>query len=194
VTRRAPAVWPVALGAVLLTACTLGAPESGLPGGAISIETVPLIAAGDRDPAPAVCGQVVTGGAAAGGAAAEEEICLADFAGTPVLVNFWASWCGPCAREIPELVDVAAAYEGRLQVLGVNVQDSRTNARSFERDQGVDYPSLFDPGATIASRFEGIAPQALPSTILVDAEQQVAVRLFGAVSRDQLEPYLAELT
>jgi thiol-disulfide isomerase/thioredoxin len=173
-----------ALAAVLaLAGCTLGAPESGLPGGAISIETVPLIADGQRPAAPEVCGETTDGG----------ELCLADFAGTPVLVNFWASWCGPCAREIPDLVEVAAAYDGDLQVLGVNVQDTLTNARSFERDQSVTYPSLHDPAATIASRFEGVAPQALPSTVLVDADGDVAVRLFGAVRRDQLEPYLDEL-
>lgn len=173
-----------ALSGLLLTGCTLGTPESGLPAGAINIDTVPLIDVSAREAAPDVCGEDLDGA----------PVCLADFAGTPVLVNFWASWCGPCAREIPELVDVAEQYDGDLQVLGVNVQDTLTNARSFERDQAVTYPSLFDPGAEIASRFEGIAPQALPSTILVDADQRVAVRLFGAVSRAQLQPYLEALT
>ncbi len=168
---------------LLLGACSLGTPEGGRPGGAINIESVPLIDAVDREAAPDVCGDVVDGGL----------LCLADYAGTPLLVNFWASWCGPCAREIPELVDVAANYEGRLQLVGVNVQDSIANARSFERDQGVTYPSLFDPGATIAAGFGGIAPAALPSTILLDADHRVAVRLFGAVSRAQLDPYLKEL-
>jgi thiol-disulfide isomerase/thioredoxin len=177
--RRAVAV----LLAALLPACTLASPEAGLPVGAINIDTVPLVAEADREPAPDVCGET-TGG---------DQLCLADFAGTPVLVNFWASWCGPCAREIPDLVAVSEDYEGRLQVLGVNVQDTLTNARSFERDQGVGYPSLHDQGAVITSRFEGVAPQALPSTVLVDDQQRVAVRLFGAVRRDQLEPYLEEL-
>ncbi|WP_370328272.1 TlpA family protein disulfide reductase [Euzebya sp.] len=167
----------------LLAGCTLGVAENSPGGGAINIETVPLVDVAERQPAPDVCGETLEG----------DELCLADLTGTPVLVNFWASWCGPCAAEVPELVDVADAYDGQVSVIGVNTQDSRTNARSFERDQGVDYPSFFDPGAAIAAQFGGIAPEALPSTILVDADGGIAVRLLGAVSRPQLEPYLAEL-
>lgn len=170
--------------ALLLAGCTLGVAENTPGGGAINIDTVPLIDAADREAAPDVCGETLDG----------DDLCLEDFAGTPVLVNFWASWCGPCAREVPELVDVADAYAGEVHVVGVNTQDTRTNARSFERDQDVDYPSFFDPGAIIAAEFGGIAPSALPSTILVDADGRTAVTLLGAVSRAQLEPYLAELT
>lgn len=169
---------------MVLTGCTLGAPENNPGGGAINIDTVPLTALADRRPAPAVCGQTIAG----------DELCLADLADRPVLVNFWGSWCGPCAREIPELVALGDDYGDALSIVGVNEQDTRVNARSFERDQGVDYPSWFDEGAVIAAQFGGIAPEALPSTILLDAEHRVAVTLLGAVSRGQLEPYLQALT
>jgi thiol-disulfide isomerase/thioredoxin len=169
---------------VMLSGCTLGTQENNPGGGAISIDTVPLIAEDEREPAPDVCGETLQG----------DPLCLEDLAGTPVLVNFWGSWCGPCAREIPELIGVAEDYGDDLQVIGVNEQDTLVNARSFERDQGVNYPSLFDDGAVIAAQFGGIAPEALPSTILLDAEQRVAVRLFGAVRREQLQPYLDALT
>lgn len=173
---------------LLLAGCTLG-PRENLPGGgAINIGTVPLIDVADRAPAPEACGQVV-----AGPAVQEADLCLADLGGGPTLVNFWASWCGPCAAEVPELIDVAANYDGEVELLGVNLQDTATNARSFERDQQVTYPSLFDRGAAIAAAFGGIAPEALPSTILIDGEGRVAVRLFGAVTGDILEPYLDAL-
>ncbi len=177
-----PAALLLAL-AVLLAGCTLGTQENNPGGGAINIGTVPLIPAAERDPAPTVCGPTVDG----------DDLCLADSAGMPVLVNFWGSWCGPCAREIPELVAVAEEYDGRLQLIGVNEQDTLVNARSFERDQSVNYPSWFDDSAEIAAAFGGIAPEALPSTILLDRDHRVAVRLFGAVSRDQLQPYLDAL-
>ncbi len=181
-SRRAPAASLLAF-VVFLAGCTLGTQENNPGGGAINFETVPLIAADDRDPAPQVCGQTVDGA----------DLCLADFSGMPVLVNFWGSWCGPCAREIPELVAVADEYSDRLQLIGVNEQDTLVNARSFERDQSVNYPSWFDDTAEIAAAFGGIAPEALPSTILLDREHRVAVRLFGAVSRAQLQPYLDAL-
>lgn len=169
--------------AVLLGGCTLGVAENTPGGGAININSMPLIAPDDREPAPEVCGETIDG----------DRLCLADLPATPVLVNFWASWCGPCAREVPALVALADDYGDAIQVVGVNEEDTRVNARSFERDQGVDYPSWFDEGAVIAASFGGVAPEALPSTILLDGEHRIAVRLLGAVSRAQLEPYLDEL-
>ncbi|CAN5173190.1 TlpA disulfide reductase family protein [soil metagenome] len=167
----------------LLAGCTLGVSENEPGGGAINITTVPLIAVGDRAPGPGVCGETLD----------DDDLCLEALSGSPTLVNFWASWCGPCAREVPELIDIATEYDGRAHLVGVNAQDSRTNARSFERDQGVNYPSLFDDDSSIAAAFGGIAPEALPSTILLDAESRVAVRIFGAVSAATLRPYLDAL-
>lgn len=170
--------------ALLAGGCTLGAPEDAAPGGGvINTALVPLIPPEEREPAPEVVSETTAG----------EPLALADFAGRPVLVNFWASWCGPCATEVPELVEVAAEHGDEIAVVGVNVRDSRSNARSFERDQGVTYPSFFDDAAAIAAAFGGIAPEALPSTILLDAEHRIAVRLFGAVTRSQLEPYVEDL-
>lgn len=168
---------------VFLTGCTLGTAENDPGGGAINITSVPLIEPAERVEGPEACGVTLQG----------EDLCVADLTGTPTLVNFWASWCGPCATEVPELVEVATAYEGRVDLVGVNIEDTETNARSFERDQRVNYPSLYDRGALIAAQFGGIAPEALPSTILLDADGRVAVRLFGAVSQATLVPYLEAL-
>ena len=169
--------------AMLLAGCTLGTGENTPGAGAISLETLPLIAEGDRQPAPDSCGQTLQ----------DADLCIADLGGSPTLVNFWASWCGPCATEVPQLVELAERYADRVDLVGVNLQDSLVNARSFERDQQVNYPSIFDSGAVIAAAFGGIAPEALPSTILLDAEGRVAVRIFGAVSAAALEPYLDSL-
>ena len=143
-----------------------------------------VFAVEDRQAAPAVTGTTLDG----------DELALADLDG-PVLVNFWASWCGPCVREAPHLVAVAEEYGPRgLHVVGVNVKDSSTvNARSFERDHAIPYPSWHDESASIAASFGGIGPGALPSTILLDADHRVAVRLFGAVTAMQLAPHLEGL-
>lgn len=81
-----------------------------------------------------------------------------------------------------------------VHVVGVNVKDqSVANAKSFERDHGITYPSWHDEAAVIAASFGGIGPAALPSTILLDADHRVAVRLFGAVTARQLAPHLEGL-
>lgn len=181
-SRRMPAALLLAF-VVLLPGCTLGLGEAEAGGGVRNPGGADLIPVADREPAPDVCGETTEG----------DALCLAELAGTPTLVNFWASWCGPCAAEIPELVDVDEAYGGQVALVGVNLKDSLVNARSFERDQAVTYPSLYDDTSAIAGAFGGIAPEALPSTILLDDQHRVALRLFGAVTRPQLEPLLDEL-
>lgn len=175
-------LWLCVLLAVALTACgTAGGQESSVSGRYVDGAGTVVFDPGEREPAPPVSGPTLDG----------DELSLADLDG-PVLVNFWASWCGPCVREAPHLAAVAEQYADRgLHVVGVNVKDqSLANARSFERDHGIPYPSWHDEAASIAASFGGIGPAALPSTILLDADHRVAVRLFGAVTAMQLAPHL----
>jgi thiol-disulfide isomerase/thioredoxin len=137
----------------------------------------------DRAAAPAIEGETLHG----------EQLALADIDG-PVVVNFWASWCGPCVKEAPELANVARAYEDQgITVLGVNVKDSAVNARRFEADLGIPFPSWFDPASEIAAAFGGIGPAALPTTLVLDEDHRVAARLFGSVTFTQLRSYLDPL-
>jgi thiol-disulfide isomerase/thioredoxin len=160
--------------ALLVAGCS-GAAQ-GTPGDFIagdgSSATIPV---DDRQPAPVVEGTTLDG----------DKLDLADLPG-PVVVNFWASWCGPCAKEAPALGNVAKAYDGRVAFVGVNVKDRPAAALNFERDFDVEYPSWEDEAAAIAASFGGIGPAALPSTIVLDAEHRVAARLFGAVDEPQL--------
>lgn len=165
-----------ALAALLLVAgCSAGASGdtgAGFVSGSGTVDFQPE----ERDAAPEVSAETLEG----------EEVALADLEGIVVL-NFWASWCGPCATEAPDLVAVHERYADRgVHLMGVNVRDSATNARSFERDFAIPYPSWHDEDSSIASRFGGIGPSALPTTILIDDQQRVAARLFGAVSAEQL--------
>lgn len=165
--------------ALLAAGCTLGT-ASADGGGFVAADGTTDIAADARQQAPDVTGPTLDG----------SQLSLADLDG-PIVVNFWASWCGPCAQEAPHLAALAEQYGPKgVSVVGVNVRDTVVNAEAFEREYGIDYPSWDDESAQIASQFGALGPAGLPSTVLIDTEHKVASRIFGAVTARQIAPRL----
>jgi cytochrome c biogenesis protein CcmG/thiol:disulfide interchange protein DsbE len=112
--------------------------------------------------------------------------------GTPVVVNQWASWCGPCRFEFPFFRRLAVEYRGRVAFLGVDAQDSREAAEEFLRENPVPFPSFFDPQLRIAREVEGGVPW--PTTAFLDRRGRVVDTHAGAYrSQDQLEDDVREL-
>jgi cytochrome c biogenesis protein CcmG, thiol:disulfide interchange protein DsbE len=91
---------------------------------------------------------------------------IAGLSGYPVVVNVWASWCGPCRFEFPDFQQVAAGYGKRVAFLGVDSQDSDDAARTFLSEQPVPYPSYTDPDQKIAESIG--AGRGLPDTAFYD--------------------------
>lgn len=118
----------------------------------------------------------------------DAQVSLDDFSGDVVVANFWASWCGPCRREQPDLNRAAADLEEMgVAFVGVNVQDDSTaNALAHESEFDIPYPSIEDPSAQYAASFRGIGPRTMPSTVLVDRQGRVAVSLFGETDYDEV--------
>lgn len=114
-------------------------------------------------------------------------LSLEHFRGRVVVVNFWASWCGPCRVEQPDLNQAHDLLPSEaVAFLGVNIEDSEANAAAHLREYGVTYPSVYDPANRFASRFEGVGPRTIPSTIFIDRHGRVAARIFGIVSTGEL--------
>jgi thiol-disulfide isomerase/thioredoxin len=111
---------------------------------------------------------------------ASGELSLADLQGRIVIVNFWASWCGPCRIEQPDLNAAWALLPAdEVMLIGVNIEDTEANALAHLNEFDVPYVSLFDPVNALAGRFEGIGARTIPSTVFVDREGRVDARLLG---------------
>jgi thiol-disulfide isomerase/thioredoxin len=113
--------------------------------------------------------------------------------GNVLVVNFWASWCGPCRAEQPALSAVARSYRNRqVAFIGVNIQDTHAAAMAYVREFGVPYSSLFDPSAKTATKLPAVA---LPTTFILDRQGVVAYQLTGKTTvpilRARLEALLA---
>jgi thiol-disulfide isomerase/thioredoxin len=109
-----------------------------------------------------------------------DELSLADLQGRIVIVNFWASWCGPCRIEQPDLNAAWALLPAdEVVLIGVNIEDTEANALAHLNEFAVPYASLFDPVNALAGRFEGIGARTIPSTVFLDREGRVAARLLG---------------
>ena len=118
------------------------------------------------------------------------QVSLADFRGRPVIVNFWASWCTPCREEFPLFKDEQAANPD-LAIVGVVYQDNADSARAFATQEGATWPSLVDPGATLATAYQMVAP---PQTYFIDRSGVVRSRQIGEVSRADFERQYAAIS
>jgi len=121
--------------------------------------------------------------------APQERVTLADVAGQPLVVNFWASWCVPCRKEMPALQAAAERLAGQVRFVGINHQDGATAAADFEVDVGVTYPSGHDPDGGVARDYGVLG---LPTTVLVDASGRIVARTLGEVTEDELADLLVE--
>jgi cytochrome c biogenesis protein CcmG/thiol:disulfide interchange protein DsbE len=118
-----------------------------------------------------------------------QPLRLADLGGRPVIVNFWASWCGPCVEEFPVLARALREHrEDGLVVVGIVVRDNSEAARGFMTRMDARWPAAMDPGEEVARRFGIYAP---PETFFIDAEGTITGRQIGQLTAADLNRHLA---
>ena len=179
------AAGPLAL-AWALAACTGGGSDttSGVQRFVAGDGVVHVVAPESRDPGPALSGETLDG----------KRLDLAAYAGSPVVINVWGSWCAPCKSEQPALERVARATRSQgVRFLGINVRDSGQVApRRHVARYGVSYPSLYDPAGRLLPRF-AVAPKTIPTTYVLDHDGRIAAYVFGEVEERALVDLVARV-
>ena len=118
------------------------------------------------DPAPELKAKDVNG----------KELSLEAYKGKVVLLNFWATWCGPCRAEIPSLIRIQEAYKDRLQIIGMDVDDDEEQLREFVKDQGINYPVAMT-SVQVRLAYGGIG--ALPTVFVINQDSKVVQKHVG---------------
>ncbi len=100
-----------------------------------------------------------------------ENLRLSEYRGDVVMINFWATWCGPCRQEMPLLDELFTRYQRvGFSLLGVNIDDDSRRAMQMAEDLGINFPVLFDTRKEVSKLYE---VEAMPVTVLVDREGNV---------------------
>lgn len=115
-------------------------------------------------------------------------IDLSTLGGGPVLINLWASWCGPCREEMPVLQAAHESYGDQVAFLGVNTEDTTEAAASFLIDIGVTYPQVVDVDGDLLAN---LGPPGLPVTVVLGSDGRVAGTYIGQLDTQGIADLLA---
>ena len=108
------------------------------------------------------------------------EVNLKEFRGKVVLLNFWATWCPPCRKEIPSMVEIYKKYKDRgLEIIGVNLDKlGKSEVEKFSLEHKINFPVLLNPSGNVASLYGVVV---LPTTVFLDRNGRIKGRISGAV-------------
>jgi thiol-disulfide isomerase/thioredoxin len=154
----------------------------------VAVVVVAAVLAISRDSSgEASSGDSSSGASYAGPIMTPDEFAVADFAGKPLVINLFGSWCPPCNAEAPDLATFVAENPD-AQVVGIACEDTEEDAVGFMEEYGLTYPLVMDDG-TLVQEF-GIP--AYPTTIFFDAQGSEVDRIVGSATLDQFNASLAK--
>jgi thiol-disulfide isomerase/thioredoxin len=152
--------------------------------GLVAAVVIAILASGRKDPAhaaraaPSLPKQVMV----------PPQVTLATLRGQSAVINFWASWCGPCRKEAPELARLSTELGGRGHLVGVDWSDNHTDATAFIKRYHWRFPVLEDHDGAVGNRY-GIS--GLPTTFLLDRRGRIVRELRGPQTARDIERELA---
>jgi len=118
----------------------------------------------------------------------DKPVALERYKGKPLVVNFWAHWCGPCRAEIPELIKFRNAHKGKIEVLGIGIEDKAEPAKEFAKAYDMDYPVFVakEQGIPLMQTL-GNTKAGLPYTLFIDRNGQVISKKMGTIKKPDLD-------
>ena len=118
----------------------------------------------------------------------DKPVALERYKGKPQIVNFWARWCGPCRAEIPELIKFRNAHKGKVEVLGIGIEDKAEPAKEFAKAYDMDYPVFVakEQGIPLMQAL-GNTKAGLPYTLFIDRHGNVIQRKMGVVRKPDFD-------
>ena len=171
-----------AISILLLGGCSTASISNNSDSGFISGNgATVLVSPQERGEVIALAGETLEG----------EQLDIADWRGDPVVVNLWASWCGPCRAEAADLENVYLQFESSgVKFLGLNTRDGLAAAKAFNTRFNTSYPSIQDKDGQLTLVFGNLGPAATPSTLILDSQGRVAARILGPTTQSQLRVVL----
>ncbi len=116
-----------------------------------------------------------------------EELILSKLRGTPVVLNFWATWCPPCRAELPELAAASTRLAGELMIVGVNQAEARADVQAFAAGLSLPFPVPLDERADVSQTYR---VRSLPTTFFIDRQGVIRQVQVGPVTEATLEQLL----
>jgi cytochrome c biogenesis protein CcmG, thiol:disulfide interchange protein DsbE len=114
-----------------------------------------------------------------------QQVSLSAYRGQPVIINFFASWCGPCKRETPLLARFYRAVRGSVVIIGVDADDSAAAALRFLKADGVAYPVGFETTPAVTNAY-GVSEIGIPETFFLNSKHRIVKRILGDVTMQSL--------
>ena len=119
------------------------------------------------------------------------NVSLSDYRGQNVYVNFWASWCGPCRVEMPDIEEIHGEYQDKdLIVLTVNIGENQTTVQRYIDSNGFTFPVLLDSDQKVARLYK---VNSIPASIFIDKEGKVRSQRVGVLTKEQMVSYIENL-
>ena len=119
------------------------------------------------------------------------SVSLSDYAGKPVVLNFWGSYCIPCRKEFPLFREQLAQHPGDFVVLGVNSKDIESDGEHFAKEKKATWPIVFDSSSDVAKAY-GVG--AVPQTFFIKPDGKVALRYYAGIPGNKWPRALAKIT
>lgn len=155
--------------AILAAGCSSSQTTSGTNSGNAGVKTAPDFTA-----------QTLNG----------DTVSFSSFKGKPVVLNFAASWCGPCEMEAPVLAKAYAKYKDKVQFFGLAIRDSEEDQRAFAQKHGLEFPIGLDPDGKIVYQFQKagkVSVSGIPTTFFIDKDGIIVDYFIGPLSEKTLD-------